>query len=85
MNIEQTAQTADIASVLEPLENIVSGTFLDNSIFYILIIVGVTFIIAYIVKFIFSEILSRIFSKTKTDLDDHVVEILEKPVFKTVL
>lgn len=86
-NTETIIENKDenVVWILEPLENLVSGTFLDNSIFYILVIVAATFLLAYITKFIFKEVFTKIFEKTQTDLDDKIITILEKPIFTTVL
>jgi len=50
----------------------------------ILVVIGSIFT-AFIIDLIFTKILNRITTKTKTDLDDKIVKLLHKPIFYSLL
>ncbi len=45
------------------------------------VIVVFSFIAAFIIDFLFSVVFKRFASKTKTNFDDNLIQILHKPIF----
>ena len=50
----------------------------------ILVVFG-SIVTAFIIDLLFTKILNRITSKTKTELDDKIVKLLHKPIFYSLL
>ena len=60
-------------------------TLLSNSYIKALTIVLASALAAALVKWLFSAVLSKIVKRTKTTFDDKLLELLDKPVFYSVL
>jgi len=60
-------------------------TFLDDKYAKALVIIISAIIIAWIVRLFYKVILRNIVSKTKTKLDDEIIEVYSKPVFYTTV
>ncbi len=50
-----------------------------------LLILIFSFILAWVVSYLFKHLLPRITSKTKTDFDDKLAEMLRRPIFYTII
>ncbi len=50
-----------------------------------LLILGSSIVLAFMTDLIFTRILRRLASKTKTDVDDRILEGLHKPIFLSVV
>ena len=50
-----------------------------------LAILGASFLLAWVLRFAIARVVSRATRRTKTDLDDRIVGMLQRPVFLTVV
>jgi len=65
----------------EEIYNIIFNSPLYKAIFYI----AVSIVVAKISDLIFTSLLKRMASRTKTTIDDHIIDILHKPIYYTIL
>ncbi len=59
-------------------------TFMDDKYARALVILAGSLIIAWVFRFIYKVIFRRIVGKTKTKLDDEIIEVFLKPVFYSI-
>ncbi len=59
--------------------------FLENKYFFSLIILVLFILLAFLVLFVFKRYLRHIAKKTKTTIDDRIIEHIKKPLFYLIL
>ena len=59
--------------------------FLDYPLINFIFLIFASMIIAKIIDFIFTSLLSRVVSRTNNDIDDKMVKIIHKPIYYTFL
>mgnify|MGYP001592455682 CR=1 FL=1 len=57
----------------------------SNKLLLSLVYVILSFIFAFIIDQVFIRVFRTIVKKSKTDLDDQIVEVLHKPLYYTIL
>jgi len=60
-------------------------TYWDSPYIQFLEIIFGTVLLAFLVRFIMNRILQEFVIKTKTDLDDHLLKVVKKPLFLSVI
>ncbi|MCK4889575.1 MAG: mechanosensitive ion channel family protein [Candidatus Aminicenantes bacterium] len=60
-------------------------TFMDDKYAKALVILVASLIVAWIIRFLYKIVFRNIVKKTKTKLDDEIVEAFSKPVFYTIV
>ena len=59
--------------------------FISNVYLRFAVIVGITIGVAALVDLLFKRVLPRLVSRTRTDLDNQIIDLLRRPIFFTVL
>ena len=57
----------------------------DNKLLLSLIYVFLSFIFAFIIDQVFIRVFRTVVKKSKTNIDDQIVEVLHKPLYFTIL
>ena len=65
----------------EEIYNIIFSNPLYKAILYVIL----SIIVAKIADLIFTSLLRRMANRTKTTIDDHIIDILHKPIYYTIL
>ena len=66
-------------------QNFVINYIKDTQILLFVIYIVLSFIFAFIINKIFISILTKIIKRTKTDIDDKLVDIIHPAIYKTIL
>jgi len=61
------------------------NTILNNPLYKAVLYVILSIVVAKIADLIFKSLLRRMASRTKTAIDDHIIDILHKPIYYTIL
>jgi len=61
------------------------GTFLESPLIQSILILLCFILLAKIADLVFARIFKRLAAKTKTNLDDKIIELLHKPIFYSII
>ena len=58
---------------------------INNPLYKAIAFVFLSILVAKISDIVFTSLLRRMASRTKTSIDDHIIDILHKPIYYTIL
>ena len=58
---------------------------INNPLYKAIVCILLSIFVAKISDIIFTSLLRRMANRTKTSIDDHIIDILHKPIYRTIL
>ncbi len=70
--------------IIKPFRSLLD-TFGHDRYIHLLVVTAATLLLAIVIDLIISRLLAKLAKKTRSDLDDRIIQIIRKPIFITIL